>query len=52
MTTTIAARHQSLGEEIANSVSHGLALLLAVAALPVLVYAAAQRGGAAGVVAA
>jgi hemolysin III len=52
MTTAIAARHQSLGEEIANSVSHGLGLGLAVAALPVLVYAAAQRGGAAGVVAA
>ncbi len=52
MTTASAARHQSLGEEIANSVSHGLGLGLAVAALPVLVYAATQRGGAAGVVAA
>ena len=45
-------RAQSTGEEIANSLSHGLAFLLAVAALPVLVYAAAQRGGAADVVAA
>jgi hemolysin III len=45
-------RAQTLGEEIANSVSHGLTFLLAVAALPVLVHAAAQRGGAAGVVAA
>lgn len=31
------ARQQSLGEEIANSVTHGLALLLAVAALPWLI---------------
>jgi hemolysin III len=45
-------RAQTLGEEIANSASHGLTFLLAVAALPVLVHAAAQRGGAAGVVAA
>lgn len=30
-------RAQSLGEEIANSVSHGVSLLAAVAALPVLV---------------
>ena len=45
-------RAQTLGEEIANSVSHGLTFLMAVAALPVLVHAATQRGGAAGVVAA
>lgn len=43
-------RTQSLGEEIANSVSHGVALLAAVAAVPVLVVAASQRGGAAGIV--
>jgi len=43
-------RRQSLGEEIANSVSHGLAFLAAVAALPVLVIAAVQRGGSAGIV--
>ena len=33
-------RPQSLGEEIANSVSHGLGLLAALAAFPVLVMAA------------
>ncbi|MDH3287942.1 MAG: hemolysin III family protein [Betaproteobacteria bacterium] len=37
-------RPQSLGEEIANSVSHGLGLLAALAAFPVLVTAAHQRG--------
>lgn len=43
-------RPQSLGEEIANSVSHGLGLLAALAAFPVLVLAAHQRGGATAVV--
>jgi hemolysin III len=43
-------RPQSLGEEIANSVSHGLGLLAALAAFPVLVIAAYQRGGATAVV--
>lgn len=52
MTTRNPPRAQTLGEEIANSVSHGIGLLLAVAALPVLVHAAAQRGRAADVVAA
>jgi hemolysin III len=37
-------RPQSLGEEIANSVSHGVGLLLALAAFPVLVIAALRRG--------
>jgi hemolysin III len=45
-------RPQSRGEEIANALSHGVALLLAVAALPILVLGAARRGGAADVVAA
>jgi hemolysin III len=40
-------RTQSPGEEIANSVSHGVGLLAAVAAAPVLVYSAVQSGGAA-----
>lgn len=40
-------RTQSLGEEIANSVSHGVGLLAAVAAAPVLVLSAVQSGGAA-----
>ena len=40
-------RVQSLGEEIANSVSHGVGLLAALIAAPVLVLDAMQRGGAA-----
>lgn len=43
-------RPQSLGEEVANSVSHGLGLSAAVAAFPVLVMAAQQRGDTAGIV--
>ena len=43
-------RPQSLGEEIANSVSHGIGLLLALAAFPVLVIAALRRGDLAGIV--
>lgn len=45
-------RPQTLGEEIANSISHGIGLLLAIAALPLLAHAASTRGGAADVVAA
>ena len=42
-------RDQTPGEELANALSHGLAFLLALAAIPVLVYGALQRGdGAAG----
>jgi hemolysin III len=47
-----ADRPQSLGEEVANAVSHGLAFALAVAALPVLVTFAARRGGATDITAA
>jgi hemolysin III len=47
-----AVREQSLGEEIANALSHGLGCLLAVAALPILVQHAAREGGTANVVAA
>jgi hemolysin III len=43
-------RVQSVGEEIANAVSHGVGLLLAVIASLVLVVAAVQRGGVAGIV--
>ena len=43
-------RPQTLGEEVANSVSHGLGLSAAVAAFPVLVMAAQQRGDTAGIV--
>ena len=38
-------RPQTLGEEIANSVSHGVGLLAALAGFPVLVMGALQRGG-------
>src|SRR5712691_10653430 len=40
----------SLGEETANSVSHGVGCLAALAATPFLVLAAARRGGAAAIV--
>jgi len=43
-------RTQSLGEEIANSVSHGVGLLAAVAAAPVLILSAVQHDGAARIV--
>jgi hemolysin III len=43
-------RRQSPGEEIANSVSHGLGLLAALVAGPLLVLRAVQRGEAAGIV--
>jgi len=37
-------RHQSPGEEIANSVSHGAGLIAALAAAPILIVAAAKKG--------
>ena len=43
-------RVQSRGEEIANSLSHGIGLLAALAAFPVLIISAFRRGSAAGVV--
>jgi hemolysin III len=45
-----AARPQTLGEEIANAISHGLGFLLAVASLPILVWTAARHGAVADVV--
>jgi len=39
-------RAQTLGEEIANSISHGVGLLAALAAFPVLVLSALQRSNA------
>jgi hemolysin III len=47
-----ADRPQTLGEEIANAISHGLGALLAIAALPILVTRAVGHGGAADVAAA
>ncbi len=54
MATALTQRDhaQSFGEEIANSVSHGLALLAALIAFPVLVISASQRSDAAGIVSA
>jgi hemolysin III len=43
-------RTQTLGEEIANAISHGLGALLALAALPLLVWQAARLGSAADIV--
>ena len=46
----LADRPQTLGEEVANAISHGIGFLLAVASLPVLVVFMAQRGSAANIV--
>jgi len=43
-------RPQTLGEEIANSISHGVGLLGAIIAFPFLVVAASQRGDAIGII--
>jgi hemolysin III len=53
MTTSplLEERPQTLGEEIANAVSHGIGFLLAVASLPLLVVVAARHGTAVNVVA-
>lgn len=45
-----AERPQSLGEEIANAISHGVGALGAIVALPVLIVGALRDGGAAHVV--
>jgi len=42
--TSLPERRQSLGEEIANSVSHGLGLVAGALAAPVLIIAAVRRG--------
>jgi hemolysin III len=47
-----ADRPQTLGEEIANAVTHGLGFLLAVASMPILVWQANRQGSAIDVVAA
>ena len=44
MTAPTDPRVQTLGEEIANSVSHGLGLLAAIAVTPVLIVKAVQLG--------
>jgi hemolysin III len=55
MTTTplhplLHERPQTVGEEIANAISHGIGFLLAVASLPILAVVTVQRGGVADVV--
>jgi hemolysin III len=45
-----SVRAQTFGEELANSISHGVGLLGSIAAIPVLVTGAAGNGGAAGVI--
>jgi len=52
MTKPLASqeRAQSPGEEIANSVSHGVGFLAAVAVSPVLLFSAVQRDSSAGIV--
>ena len=47
---TLQARAQTLGEEIANSVSHGIGALAAIVAAPLLIIAAVQRGDVASIV--
>ncbi len=43
-------RPQSRGEEIANAASHGMALLAAIIAIPILIYSAILQGDVAGIV--
>lgn len=45
MSSLSISRAQTLGEEIANAVSHGLGFLLAVASLPILVWQIGRAGG-------
>jgi hemolysin III len=52
MSAILPERDQTRGEEFANTLSHGVALLLALIALPILVLAAAERGSAVNIVAA
>ncbi len=40
-------RHQTLGEEIANSISHGVGFLAALAVTPIMIITAIPSGGAA-----
>lgn len=40
-----SVREYSTGEEIANSISHGVGILLAIAAIPILVVRALEDGG-------
>ena len=48
--TLEALRPQTLGEEIANSISHGLGLALAIAGMPVLIVGSARTGSASAII--
>jgi hemolysin III len=48
--STVPDPQQSLGEEIANSVSHGVGLLAALGVVPFLIVAAVRRGSASAIV--
>ncbi len=52
MTSIWGERIESAGEEIANSVSHGIGLIGALAVTPILIVVASQHGGATRIVAA
>jgi hemolysin III len=52
MTANLKDRAQTSGEEIANTLSHGIAFVLAIAALPILVNGASIRGRLADIIAA
>lgn len=43
--SSLGSRTESIGEEIANSVSHGVGLVAAIAAVPFLLASASRRGG-------
>jgi len=51
MSTMSTDRPQTLGEEIANAISHGIGFLLAVASLPILITFTAREGHAVDIVA-
>jgi hemolysin III len=49
-TASASKRQPSLGEELANSISHGVGLILSLSALPVLVLAALRQGSTSAIV--
>jgi hemolysin III len=48
--TTVGQRDQTVAEEVANSISHGIGFLAAVASVPILLMITAHKGGAANIV--
>lgn len=49
-TSLLQERAQSLNEEIANSISHGIALLAAITATPYLIFTAIEQGDTADII--